>query len=548
MNSPNFALYCVEDSYSTDRKIMGRQSAGKALLRGVARKWSTSEVHGFGANRTIGQAMLAQMQRDGFKGSLRWRQTPGDAKMQALGNLYYPAPPPKAVAHARNRLGTRAYSLFGVTHTVSSLLAMDLISDLILPPFQPWDGLICTSQAALTAVEKLQDQARAYWIQATGASRFNPISLKLIPLGVNVPDFKKEAGARAAARADLGLADDEVAFLLAGRLTFHAKANPAAFYQAVEAARRNTGKRLVGIEAGIYPNPSTAAAYEQARRVLAPSVRFIGVDGADPVAYQNSWAAADVFVSLSDNIQETFGITPLEAMAAGLPVVVSDWDGYKDTVRDGIDGFRIPTLMPLAGAGDDLAFRYAQDLDTYDYFIGRVSMAIAIDLSILTEKLILLASRPDLRFDMGRAGRARAAKLFDWPVILGQYAEFARELTAKRTRAVDQGPSPGWTFRPDPFALFAHYPSQHLSEDWLVKVDESRASQVEEYLNLTVAKFAFHASTLPKDSIVQLLAEASTSQTVAELLSRETGLSIAVRTRALMWLVKLGVVLVRPRA
>ena len=46
------------------------------------------------------------------------------------------------------------------------------------------------------------------------------------------------------------------------------------------------------------------------------------------------WAAADVFLSLVDNIQETFGITPLEAMAAGLPVVASDWDGYRYTMRD----------------------------------------------------------------------------------------------------------------------------------------------------------------------------------------------------------------------
>jgi glycosyltransferase involved in cell wall biosynthesis len=34
-------------------------------------------------------------------------------------------------------------------------------------------------------------------------------------------------------------------------------------------------------------------------------------------------------------------------MAAGIPVVVSDWDGYKDTVRDGVDGFRIPTFKPM---------------------------------------------------------------------------------------------------------------------------------------------------------------------------------------------------------
>jgi glycogen synthase len=56
---------------------------------------------------------------------------------------------------------------------------------------------------------------------------------------------------------------------------------------------------------------------------------------------------------MSDNIQETFGLTPLEAMAAGLPVIVGDWDGYKDTVRDGVDGFRIPSLMPPAPLGTD---------------------------------------------------------------------------------------------------------------------------------------------------------------------------------------------------
>ena len=34
---------------------------------------------------------------------------------------------------------------------------------------------------------------------------------------------------------------------------------------------------------------------------------------------QAAWRAADLFVSLSDNVQETFGLTPVEAM--GVPMV-----------------------------------------------------------------------------------------------------------------------------------------------------------------------------------------------------------------------------------
>ena len=60
-------------------------------------------------------------------------------------------------------------------------------------------------------------------------------------------------------------------------------------------------------------------------------------------------AASDLFVSPVDNVQETFGLTPIEAMAAGLPSVVSDWDGYRDTVQHVEHGFRIPTLAPPAG-------------------------------------------------------------------------------------------------------------------------------------------------------------------------------------------------------
>ena len=58
------------------------------------------------------------------------------------------------------------------------------------------------------------------------------------------------------------------------------------------------------------------------------------------------YSGADIFVSPGDNIQETFGLAVAEALAYGLPPVVSDWDGYRDLVTDGETGFLVRSVFP----------------------------------------------------------------------------------------------------------------------------------------------------------------------------------------------------------
>jgi glycosyltransferase involved in cell wall biosynthesis len=82
--------------------------------------------------------------------------------------------------------------------------------------------------------------------------------------------------------------------------------------------------------------PEKARLAERARVLgLAGAVELLGyVPHAElPVLY----ASSTVFVSTS--VYEPFGLTTLEAMASGCPVVVSALGGAADFVRDGVDGF-----------------------------------------------------------------------------------------------------------------------------------------------------------------------------------------------------------------
>jgi len=79
-----------------------------------------------------------------------------------------------------------------------------------------------------------------------------------------------------------------------------------------------------------------------AERLLeAYAGRFRHVPLIPPAALVDYYQQADVLVLPS--LFDSFGLVALEAMACGTPVVVTDHAGVRDVVRDGVDGFVVPS-------------------------------------------------------------------------------------------------------------------------------------------------------------------------------------------------------------
>ena len=544
------AIYYHPEAYTTSGpKLMGRHAAGESFLRGFFAHSKPQEFWVQVENDEHAK-LFAQSAKDaGRSEPVKAVDKKSLAALSQAGTVYYPGPGIGKYAWQRSLYGHGTWSLCGITHTTSSPGAMDAIADLLTGPVQPWDAVICTSAAVKDNVTRLLQAQADYLVQRLGVQRLVLPQLPVIPLGIHTQDFVYSAQQCQHARQKLAVNDSTQVVLYTGRLSFHAKAHPLAMYQALEraAATLPAGQQVVLVECGWHANDFIAKAYADAAKLVCPSVRVVTLDGRKVGDRETAWASADVFCSLSDNIQETFGIVPIEAMAAGIPVVVADWDGYKDTVRDGIDGFRIPTLMPGAGLGGDLALRHALEIDTYDMYCGHSCSLVAADVEATAQAFAKLFASPELRRQMGEAGRQRAREVYDWAVIIPQYEALwgqLGEIRKKQAPALKPLPHP-WPARMDPFHAFASYPTMVLSPQTvlgLVDADlQAARRRVDDYRQLAMVNFA--KLVLPLDVEVQtvLFAAASGPRPAIELVE---GIAMERRPfvlRTLAWLAKLGV-------
>lgn len=552
----NAAVYFHDEGYRTDRpKLMGRHAAGEGFLKAMLDHAAIDEVVAYAETAQQFQLFEQLCQERGGRSAALPRAWAGPGREAALvraGALMLPGPNLAEQAWRRRRGLPRRWSICGVTHTTASHRAMDSIGDLLTGPVEPWDALICTSNAVLRTVERILDHHGRWLRRRLGASRLPRPLLPVIPLGIDCAAFDPGAAAAAAMRADwrqkLGIAPQDVAVLFVGRLSWHAKAHPLPMYLGLgrTARRLGGGVRLHLIESGWHANDWIRDGFVEAQKALMPEVTCHLVDGRAAEARRGIWHAADIFCSLSDNIQETYGLTPVEAMAAGLPVVASDWNGYRDTLIHGETAFLVPTALPARGTGAAFAERHEDGHDSYDQYCAQVSLVTAVDVAAAAEALTALATDPQRRAAMGVAGRRRARARFDWAVVIGRYQDLWAEQAAIRRKATEpEAASPPRPLRDNPFLLFGHYATRTLAAGTRLRAVADPPASPELLAGLRMCRID-HRGTHPSPLTWRLLdglrgaGPAGTTQD--ELLAACPPAERAAAALGLGWLLKTGLI------
>jgi starch synthase len=539
------ALFFHSDAIEGEGKdLVGRRAAGQSFLRGYFEHISGDSVRVVTSTKA-GIAICDDVVRGlGFRRDIDGVALRGTQDFTQHGTIFFPGPGYLNAAWRRQHFDPAACSLVGITHTVSTRRVMEGLHNLLLQPVEPWDAIICTSHAVKSVVQTQLDCQVAFIKDRFGATRVPVPQLPVVPLGINAKDFEHDPAARVRLRQLYEVTDETIVVMSMGRLTVVEKANPVPLFMALEEIARTTGKDIQFWMVGWASRPEERDLHMNGAAAFCPSVKVHLIDGRDEIVRREIWSGADVFTLPVDNIQETFGLVPVEAMAAGLPVVMPDWDGFRDTVIHGETGFLVPTMMAgESGLGRDLARRFANGTDGYLQYLMMIEQQTVIDMRAYVAALSQLVTNAELRKRMGEAGARHVRNNLDWQAIIPQYQNLADELSAMRDGAKPTTPRmDGPAVNPieiDPFALFAGYPTRSARGDMRVTHRKALTVQALNDLDAVNGRTLYKRRLLPDVQTLRIAeAVALAGNVAASQLAKTLKMSLAATIGTLLFLAK----------
>ncbi|MDP9312693.1 MAG: glycosyltransferase [Chloroflexota bacterium] len=256
------------------------------------------------------------------------------------------------------------------------------------------DGRIAVELEVIRAVDRVIAQCPSERNELVDDYGADPGKVALIPSAVNIQRFRPLP--RDEARRRIGLESDELVIAYVGRMM--PRKDVRNLVRAAALLARQTELRFtVLLVGGETAEPDPVATPEigvlqalAAELGIAERVRFVGKR--QPDVLHEYYSAGDVIVTTP--WYEPFGLTPLEGMACGRPVIGSAVGGITYTLADGVTGLLVPPREPHA-------------------------------LAAALQKLLM---DDTLRETMGRAARERVERKFTWATVAERTAALYQTL------------------------------------------------------------------------------------------------------------------------
>jgi glycosyltransferase involved in cell wall biosynthesis len=420
------------------------------------------------------------------------------------------------IAELRTHFGAHRMPLCALTHSLYTKDPFLTYSSLLVSA-QPCDRIVVASGAGKQALDQLlavTAQRIAQQLDLPEAKLSRPTIAK-IPFGVDLPPSNELT--REPARALLQVPSEAFVVLYFGRISEEYKADLDPLLQVVYHAR-SIGHPIWLMLAGQSMDPVYSQHLQRRLCALRIAEQSIVLENCPDFLKTALYRACDVMISPAESVQETFGLSILEAMAHARPVIASDWSGYRDLVEDGKTGFLIPTTwVPEAAERAALIAMLAPPL----LAAHSLSQRTLLDTEALLAKLLLLVENPSLRQILGDAGRARVEAHYTWPCVAKQFlALWSEQLSA-----------PGPISQPSPphvFEAFRHYATTDLRPgDLLVPPGTDDDSDL-------LASWNFHKNEA-REEVRRLL-----RRTAHTLLSVGEALHEGFELDTILWTVKKG--------
>jgi D-inositol-3-phosphate glycosyltransferase len=377
-----------------------------------------------------------------------------------IATWFNPGPEFWVASHARKLWSRTMFPITATHHTISyQALLHSLVLRLLMADSYPCDSMVCTSSAARTALSNLVSHVKEEFNGRFGTALDFQGRLDMIPLGIDtdlfVPRDKMET------RRRFGLPGDACIVLYIGRLSLVEKADLLPVIRIFEDLVRNVrNQKLLLVLAGTQ---GTNLMKVLAERFLAsPSLRAHVRVMLPRDDRHLLFPAADIFVSPSDSIQESFGLTVVEAMACGVPQLVPAWNGYAETVEHGKTGFLTPTWWTTCDTDlCDLSELFAGDFE-FDHL--SLAQSVAFDHGVFRQQVEALVANPELRREMSKRSRERAVALYSHRSMIAAYEALWAELVEAAAKlSLGERARKGYS-RPVYHRAFGHYATQHVED------------------------------------------------------------------------------------